>query len=277
MADKYKATWVSNSSLRDFLNCPRLYYLRSVYKDPISGNKMALMEPPLALGLAVHAILEKLSEYPVEERLKLPLLAQYKTHWENDFKGNKGGFKSQSQEGEYYERGKKMIQRVVDNPGPIASKTIKIKSDFNELPYYFLDEDENIILCGKIDWLEYLEDDDKVHIVDFKTGKHEESKDSLQLPIYLLLATNTQSREVAKASYWYLNHNDEPSEVALPSQEESKEIVMKHAKRMKLARQLEHFKCPTNGCRHCNKYEEIFKGNGTKVGETNYQDVYILP
>lgn len=274
--DKFKATWVSNSSLRDFLNCPRLYYLRNVYKDPLTKNKLALMEPPLALGLAVHDILEKLSSLPVEDRLKLPLLAEYKTHFENDFQGEKGGFRDKAQEGEYFERGRQMIQRVIDNPGPIANKTIKIKSDFVDLPYYWLDEGDNIILCGKIDWLEYLEDEDKVHIVDFKTGKHEEKEDSLQLPIYLLIASNTQSREIAKASYWYLDHDNDPKEVILPSILESKETVLKHAKRMKLAKQLDRFVCPTNGCRHCAKYEEVFAGKGKLVGKTSYQDVYIL-
>lgn len=277
MADKYTATWVSNSSLRDFLNCPRLYYLRSRYKDPKTGNNIALVEPPLALGLAVHDILENLSSHPVEERLKLPLLKMYEEHWRKDLGGERGGFKTKAQEDEYFERGRQMIKRVVDNPGPIASKTIKIKSDFGDLPYYFLDEDENIILCGKIDWIEYLEDSDKIHIVDFKTGRNEEKEDSFQLPIYLLIASNTQGREVAKASYWYLNHKDAPDEVKLPSQAEAKELILKNAKRMKLARQLEHFKCPTNGCKHCAKYEEIFAGRGKKVGETSYQDVYILP
>lgn len=276
MPDKFKATWVSNSSLRDFLNCPRLYYLRSVYKDPLTGNKLALMEPPLALGQAVHEVLENLSKFPAQDRLNLALLSQYKTNWENSFQGEKGGFRDKAQEGEYYQRGYEMIKRVVENPGPIANKTIKINSDFSDLPYYFLDEEENIILCGKIDWIEYLEDEDKVHIIDFKTGKNDEKEDSLQLPIYLLIASNTQKREVAKASYWYLDRNNEPTEVVLPNQIEARDTIMKHAKRMKLAKQLEHFKCATNGCKHCAKYEEIFAGKGKKVGTTSYQDVYVL-
>ncbi|WP_460990051.1 PD-(D/E)XK nuclease family protein, partial [Staphylococcus aureus] len=68
-----------------------------------------------------------------------------------------------------------------------------------------LDEDENIILSGKIDWVEYIEGDDSIHIIDFKTGKHEEDEESLQLPIYTLLAKNLQKRKVAKISYWYLD------------------------------------------------------------------------
>lgn len=274
--DKYTATWVSHSTIRDFLNCPRLYFLRSRYKDPITGNRIALVEPPLALGLAVHDVLEKLSDFPAEDRIKLPLLKQFEEHWEKDFKGKKGGFSSQAEEDEYRARGREMIKRVVENPGPIANKTIKIKSDFNDLPYYFISEEENIILSGKIDWLEYLPKTDSIHILDFKTGRREEKADSLQLPIYLLVAKNTQNREVEKTSYWYLGFNDEPTEVHFPDYEDTKEIVLKHAKRIKLARQLDHFKCPTDGCRHCTKYEEILKGNAEKVGKTSYQDVYAL-
>lgn len=274
--DKYTATWVSHSTIRDFLNCPRLYFLRSRYKDPITGNRIALVEPPLALGLAVHDVLEKLSDFPVKERLELPLLKQFDEHWSESFTGKKGGFSSQAEEDEYKSRGREMIKRVVDNPGPIASKTIKIKSDFNDLPYYWLSEEENIILSGKIDWLEYLPKTDSVHILDFKTGKREEVKGSLQLPIYLLVAKNTQNREVTKTSYWYLSFEDSPREAKMPDYDETKEIVLKHAKRIKLARQLDHFKCPTDGCRHCAKYEEILKGNAMKVSQTSYQDVYAL-
>jgi ATP-dependent helicase/DNAse subunit B len=61
-----------------------------------------------------------------------------------------------------------------------------------DLPHYWLSEDDGIILCGKIDWLQYLPDTDSVHIVDFKTSKNKEKANSLQLPIYLLLVSNTQ-------------------------------------------------------------------------------------
>ena len=55
--------------------------------------------------------------------------------------------------------------------------------------------EENIILCGKIDWLKYNEDTDSVCIIDFKTGKHDENGESLQLPIYQLLLKNLQKRK----------------------------------------------------------------------------------
>lgn len=272
-ADKYSAIWVSHSSMADFLRCPRLYYLRNVYKDPLTNHKITRMEPPLALGQVVHDIVEGLSILPTEDRLKVSLVKKFETEWEK-VSGKKGGFKTKEEEADYKGRGVMMLERVMKNPGPILNKAIKIKQ---ELPHYYLSEEENIILCGKIDWLEYLPNTDTVHIIDFKTGRHEEDPTSLQLPIYHLLVKNTQSREVSKASYWYLLKDDEPNEVDLPDLKESFEKVLAAAKRVKLARQLEHFQCPKGGCKYCIPLEEIVKGKGELVGTSTYgQDIYII-
>jgi len=96
--------------------------------------------------------------------------------------------------------------------------------------------------------LEYEEESDSVRIIDFKTGKNEEPEDSLQLPIYLLLATNTQSKKVSGASYWYLDRDDGLTEKKLPDGKQSFEKVYAIARRIKLARQINHFKCPKDGC-----------------------------
>lgn len=273
MNDKYSAVWVSHSSIADFLNCPELYFLRNVYKDPITGHKITKMEPALALGQIVHDVIEGLSVMPVEDRLKISLIKKFETEWES-VSGKKGGFKSKEQEEEYKQEGIKMLKRVEENPGPILNKAIKISQ---ELPHYTFSEEDNIILCGKIDWLEYLPETDSVHIIDFKTGKNEEKADSLQLPIYQLLVENTQNRKLTKASYWYLRKNDAPVEVTLPDISESKEKVMAVAKRIKLARQLGRFVCKEGGCRYCIPLRQIKEGKGELVGVSNYnQDVYII-
>ena len=168
-----------------------------------------------------------------------------------------------------------MLKRVEEHPGPLLNKAIKLQTDF--IPYYYLSDEDDIILCGKIDWLEYLEESDSVHIVDFKTGKNEEGEESLQLPIYLLLASNLQSRPVSKASYWYLDKSDELIEKELPNIVDSKDKVLTVARRIKLARQLNHFVCPKNGCMKCRPLERILKSEGEKVGVSDTrQDIYIL-
>lgn len=273
MSDKFTAVWVSHSSMADFLRCPELYYLRNVYKDPLTGHKITRMEPALALGQAVHDVIESLSVLPAEDRLKVSLLKKFDTEWEK-VSGKKGGFKDRAQEDEYKEQGYLMLKRIMDHPGPILNKAIKIKQ---ELPHYFLSEEDNIILCGKIDWLEYIEETDSVHVIDFKTGKHEEKEDSMQLPIYHLLVKNTQARVLSKASYWYLRTSDAPKEVTLPDLAESKEKVMTVAKRIKLARQLDRFVCATGGCKYCIPLKQIKEGKGELVGTSSYnQDIYII-
>ncbi len=273
--DKFSAVWVSHTSISDYLKCPRAYYLNNVYKDPGTGHKVKIMSPALALGQAVHEVVESLSTIPTQDRFKEPLMVKFERVWKK-VNGTKGGFTSEEQEVEYRHRGELMLQRVIKHPGPVAKLAVKIKQD---LPYYWLSEEDNIILCGKIDWLEYLPDQDGVHIIDFKTSKYDEAPQSLQLPIYYLLASNCQPREVVKASYWYLERNDDLTEKKLPDPEDSEEKILKIAKEIKLARKLNRFKCPQgeSGCHACKPMERILKHEGTFVGVNEYnQDIYVL-
>lgn len=273
-ADKYTAVWVSHTSIGDFLKCPRCYYLKNVYKDPKTNHKIKLMSPPLALGQAVHEVVESLSVLPVEERLKEPLINKFNASWKK-IEGKRGGFLDSDTEARYRARGEEMIKRVTQNPGPIARQAVKIKMD---LPYYWLSEEENIILCGKIDWLEYLPVTDSVHIIDFKTGKGDENGDSLQLPIYYLLVHNTQRRNVERASYWYLDRNDDLTPCPLPNLEEAEKKVIEIARKIKLARVLDKMSCEDGVCRHCKPYETIIKGKAEFVYDDDFNyDVYILP
>ena len=275
MFDEYNATWVSHSSISEFLKCPRAYYLKYVYKNPKNGHKMTVITPPLALGQAVHEVLESLAILPVEERLKISLVKKLDPAWLK-ITGKKGGFKNFDEEGEYKARAIQMLINLQENPGPILKKAIKIKSKMN-LPHYWLNSEEGIILSGKIDWLEYREKDDSVRIIDFKTGKNEEKEDSLQLPIYLLVAVNKQNRKVSGASYWYLDRDDGIVDKKLPDIKESYDKVYKIAKRIQLARKINHFKCPKGGCYACRPYERILKGEGEFVGVSDTrQDIYVI-
>lgn len=273
--DKYSAVWVSHTSIKDFLTCPRAYYLNNIYRDPNTGNKIQIMSPPLALGQAVHAVLESLSTVPTEERLQKSLIERFDKAWEK-VSAKKGGFFDEATEERYKQRGEDMLRQVMQHPGPIERLAVKIQQD---LPHYWLSEEDGIILCGKVDWLEYLPDKDAVHIIDFKTGRKREDDDSLQLPIYYLLVHNVQKRKVARASYWYLASDQEPVEKQLPELEEAREEVLKIAKKIKLARQLEHFKCPQGeaGCPVCRPLERVISGEAELVGTNDYgQDVFVF-
>lgn len=277
--EKYGAVWVSHSSMGDFLKCPRAYYLHHVYKDPKTGHKITVVNPALSLGQAVHATLEDLKELPVEERLRHDLLGDFEKAWEN-VSGKRGGFKNATEEVETKERGRQMVARVVKNPGPMAKKTVRLAPGKNNMPpNFYLSEDENIILCGLIDWLEYVPADDSLRVIDFKTGKHEESEESLQLPIYLLLLQALQRRAVSGAAYWYLEKDDAPVAVSLPRADEAKESVLAVARRVKEAREKKQYACPrgAEGCFVCKPYELIFAGKAECVGVGGYgQDLYLI-
>ena len=273
MKDKYSAVWVSHSSIGDYLKCPRAYFIKNVYRDPKTNHKIMLMEPPLALGQVVHDVLDTISGQPAESRPINELLTLYEQKWKN-VSGIRGGFKEPEEEKKFKERGAKMIARIIASPGPLAAKAIKIRQ---ELPYFWLSEDDNIILCGKIDWLEYVPESDSVRIIDFKTGKFDEDEDSLQLPIYLLLAAHCQTKSIAGAAYWYLDRDDSPTAVSLPTGEEAIKRVMEPARMVALARKLNRFVCKQDGgCRVCRPLENILSGKAKFVGIGGYnQDIYI--
>ncbi len=275
MKDKYSAIWVSHSSISDYLKCPRAYYLRNVYRDPKTNHKISPMAPALALGQTVHEVIESLSTLPVEDRFTQRLMDRYAKCWEK-VSGQRGGFTTPEEEEKFRVRGEEMIARVVDHPGPLTHKTIKIRQD---LPYFWLSEEDNIILCGKIDWLEYIDESDSVRIVDFKTGKFDEDPDSLQLPIYYLLASRCQTKTVTGISYWYLNRDPEPVAMDLPDRDDALTRILEYAKRIALARKLGRFVCKEkDGCRACRPLEAIVAGKAKLVGVNDFgQDLYILP
>lgn len=259
MKDKYSAVWVSHSSIGDYLKCPRAYFLKNIYRDPKTNHKVMLMEPPLSLGQVVHEVLES--------GIIANFLSVYEQKWQSRY------FKDHEEEKKFKDRGAKMVAKVMANPGPLAAQSVKIRQD---LPHFWLSEDENIILCGKIDWLEYIPESDSVRIIDFKTGKFDEDEDSLQLPIYLLLAAHCQEKPVAGAAYWYLDRDDEPTAVSLPTGEEAIKRIMEPARMVSLARKLNRFVCKTNGCRNCLPLENIINHKAVFVGVGGYnQDIYI--
>ena len=279
--DKYSAVWVSHSSMGDFIKCPRLYYLHNVYKDPKTNRKMTLVTPHMSLGIAVHNVLEGLGNYPAEQRMERDLRALFEEEWLK-VTGKKGGFLSEEQEEEFKIRGKEMINTAIKDPRFLVNKRIKLPQS-NMPCNFYLSEDDNIILNGLIDWIEYLPDN-TLHMIDFKTGKHEEKESSLQLPIYLLLCDALQKRKVSKASYWYLE-TDKMVEKELPDLDTARRDVYAVAIKVKEARDKISFECSQreDGCMHCRVYEEILKLKSGEESEVEYigvggfnQDVYII-
>jgi RecB family exonuclease len=268
---KYKypfgAIWLSHSSISDFDKCPRLYYLRNIYKEPGSGKKIQVVSPYLTLGITVHDTLEAIRYLPVKERFEKPLTDIFEELWVNA-EGKKGGFKTAEQEKEFKDRGKQMVKRVQDRPGPIANLSTIIKEKGEMVASMLLSAEDNLVLCGNVDWVEVLPDG-TLHIIDFKTGKKEESESSLQLQIYLLLAQNGNKRPVTKTSYWYLDKDAEPREVPIPDLIGVTEQLIEKGRKIKearLSKDMEGLVCKSGGCRNCLEYEKVVKGEAESVG-----------
>jgi ATP-dependent helicase/DNAse subunit B len=169
-----------------------------------------------------------------------------------------------------------MLKRVLEQPGPIINKAIRLPNGKNNMPpNYYLSIDHNIILCGKIDWLEYVAQTDSIHIIDFKTGNHEEKMESMQLPIYCLLVKNLQKRNIDKVSYWYLNQDSGLKKMTLPDIPTAEQKVLEIALKVKTARLQKSFDCQKKGCYACRPFEAIIKGEAELVGSVGYQDIYV--
>lgn len=269
--------WVSHTSISDFLKCPKAYYLKNIYKDPKSNNKIQIITPHLALGQAVHEVIESLASIKTENRFDVPLVKRFDEAW-NKISGKRGGFFNIEEENVFKNRGEKMLEMVRTNPGPIKKPAVKINM---ELPNVPLTAEGDLILCGKIDWLEYIPETSSVNIIDFKTSQEsKEDPESLQLPIYHILVKNCQKYPVENAYYWYIEQSDTPTLKALPDYDLSYQKVLAIAMKIKLARQLESFTCPNgeDGCRECRSFQQIIDGKGEFVYEDTKtkKDIYIL-
>lgn len=287
MPDKYKSVWISHSSINDFLSCHRLYYIKNVFKDPVTKRKINLTSPYLTLGIVVHKVIEDLKNIKSdgrEKEIKENLLQNFKKEW-SKYNLKKGGFKDKEEENKFFERGEEMIKKIINNPRELLNKIIPISYFYegNMIPNYYLSIEDNIILCGSIDWIEYLEEN-KIRIIDFKTGRNDEDDDSFQLPIYYLLLTNLQKEnnkkveyKIREAAYWYLDHENKKEESQhnefqiikidegkIEDIKEAEKKLLEIGKKIKSFREGGDFKCNNeevvgDGCKHCKQFEKVYK------------------
>ncbi len=222
--DKYKAVWMSHSSMGDYEKCHRLYYLHNIYKNK-NGRKINITSPYMSLGIAVHNVVEALKVLKSEDRkIKIiDLQKDFELEWEK-YTGKIGGFENEDQRLEFKSRGVEMLKNVMADPKMLLNKTISTKSyyDGDMLPNFYISPEENIILCGNVDWIEYVEpakaklspEGDKykngsLKVIDFKTGKNEEKENSPQLFVYKLLIEKLDCKwPVTAGAYWYFDNGN---------------------------------------------------------------------
>lgn len=274
MIPPYKKEYIKNpiylayTSLKDFLKCPRSYFLKSIYKNK-NGRRIQVASPYLSLGSTVHDSVKWFLETKEKPTLE-ELIEKYRDLWPK-FSGKRGGFTSKKEEGDFGRRGLVMLENFFKN-WKVLGKSAPIIT----FPKYNLLE--NIVLMGNFDFVGE-KDDGSLQIVDFKTGATDE-KDPIQLYIYAILAEANLEKPVSAASFWYLDREDKPREIVLDPLEPKLEWLKEKATELKKALGEGMWVCIKGDelCRDCKDYQAIIDEKG-EFQFTDYRykkDVYFL-
>lgn len=251
--------------------------MKNLYTTPVTGRKIQVADPYLTLGSVIHRVIEEVAVLPPEKRRETPLKARFERIWDF-FSGKRGGFSDGNRiaqggsdppcacamrEEEFCKRGLKMIEKLQDSE-LLFKECYPPQENFPKVKLF---RDQDIVLVGNFDWVELLPEN-KFHIIDFKTGKKEEGKNSLQLPIYLILGTYNLDKPIEKMSYWYLETEGEPTEVKLKPPQFYVSTIQQKALEIKKAIDENALQCVSqNGpCKLCEPYEKILAGEGEYVG-----------
>lgn len=275
MIAKYKqeyikdALFISYTGLRDFLRCPRAYYLKNRYRNPKTGYRIQIASASMTLGALVH---DAIKWYLQTNRLasKEDVNKKFRNHWLK-YRGKRGGFKSREEEGEFGKRGLKMLDNFLANVSTLESNL----PAYNFLKFRL---DEKIILNGKLDFLGELPDG-SLHVVDFKTGRQDE-EDRIQLHTYAILAESNFQKRVSRISYWYLDRDSSPKEAVLDSLEDKLEWLKDKCKQIEQAIKENQWICKEgeNLCNECRNYQAIIEGKGEYLFSDDdfKKDIYYL-
>jgi len=208
----------SPSKLGMFELCPKQYHF--YYLDPIySQMKNDLKRQPeniwsfQTLGKAVHDAITLFYHSPREQRTETKLKELLQQTWRSEVVWNKkpplgkwGGFASLQGEREAYGQAilmlKNFLKMALIEPEIEYLPTQDLRhsiTDYNDLITPLA---EDFKISGKFD-LVIRDRDGSCQIIDFKTGKREESQ-PFQLKFYKVLAEKKFQKPVKKASFYFL-------------------------------------------------------------------------
>jgi ATP-dependent helicase/DNAse subunit B len=270
--------YISYTALTDFLKCPRAYYLKNIYRDSRQGFKLQIINPYLVLGSTVHDTLKWFLE-ATKKPSRQETLDRFRNYWRK-YRAKKGGFNSLEEEASFGQRGLKMLDNFLEH-----CDCLEPCAPYISFPKYNLVD--NILLIGNFDFVGQCSDG-TLHIVDFKTGAHDEDS-ALQLYIYAILAEENFKKSVSKASFWYLDREDGPRDIVLDPLEGQLEWLKKKALGLKDAITANVWIC-TKGfdggivdlekmCRDCRDYQALLNGKGEFLfSDFRYKkEIYYLP
>jgi RecB family exonuclease len=261
----------SHSKLSRFEKCPLDYYF--YYLDP---KWKGYQEPKdyNTKGSAIHGALTLFYNLPLKKRnarsLQNSLLEAWFSETDKTKKpplGEIGGFNTKEDEKKTYRESLEILQKFLDlkdiNPPIFYIPTEDIKNSFCDYEKMIQPIDDQSFISGKFDRIDKIKDD-TLRIIDFKTGKKQNSKD--QLDFYRVLAELNFKIPVSIVSFYYLKEGEivdfKTSNVDF---EEIKKITLERVKKIREADKFPPR--PSKLCNYCdfkNKDCPIYKNKKKK-------------
>lgn len=246
----------SFTQIKDFQNCPRLYYFRYILKVPMRGNHY------FSFGSTMHLTLQKYFEEVkkrrqaqqgslfgvqakkaptgIKEAMSLQeLLKIYEAVWIDDW------YQNSAQKQKYFEQGKKLIKDFLASDYLSEAKPLYLEKMFSV-------KINGYNLTGKIDRVDQFENGLK--IIDYKTGSPKEkleAEDKEQLLIYQMAARALFHETVKELAYYYLENDSQVpfigTEKEIAKLEEKIKAVIDEIKSFDFASFLKHHQ----SCDYC--------------------------
>jgi DNA helicase-2/ATP-dependent DNA helicase PcrA len=206
---------LSFSQIETYQTCGLKYKFRYLYRIPTAPKGYYVY------GSVQHRVLEEFfSRIKQGEELSGDTLRQlYEKHWRDE------GYPDTMQQREYKKRGYEELAEFYERNKDTLQAPLALEENFSF-------EVGPHVVTGRIDRVDPL-DEDKVEVIDYKTGKPKDQKNAdtnLQLSIYAIAAAEKFKREPARLSFYYLTSNEKvSSERTKEELEETKEEILKVA------------------------------------------------
>jgi DNA helicase-2/ATP-dependent DNA helicase PcrA len=206
---------LSFSQIETYQTCGLKYKFRYLYRIPTAPKGYYVY------GSVQHEVLEEFfSRVKKGEEVSGETLRQlYEKHWRDE------GYPDTMQQREYKKRGYEELAEFYERNKDSLQAPLALEENFSF-------EVGPHVVSGRIDRVDPL-DEDKVEVIDYKTGKPREQKEadkSLQLSIYAIAAGEKFKKEPVRLSFYYLTSNEKVSSQRTKAElEDTKEEILKVA------------------------------------------------
>jgi DNA helicase-2/ATP-dependent DNA helicase PcrA len=206
---------LSFSQIETFQTCGLKYKFRYLYRIPTAPKGYYVY------GSVQHRVLEEFfSRIKEGGQVSGETLRQlYEKHWRDE------GYPDTMQQREYKKRGYEELAEFYERNRDTLQAPLALEENFSF-------EVGPHVVTGRIDRVDLL-DEDKVEVIDYKTGKPKDQKNAdtnLQLSIYAIAAAEKFKKEPARLSFYYLTSSEKVSSQRSKEElEETKEEILKVA------------------------------------------------